>query len=89
MLRICGRVYHLIGSLLPPPGDAPAYAQVYVSDLSEDSRAQQRNRNVFNNCDSAILRRLEQMLLRVNPYIKQLSTVKERLQQEPHAGTVY
>ncbi|CAN1138452.1 ATP-dependent DNA helicase PIF1 [Linum perenne] len=31
-LILCGENYHLMGSLLPPPGEPPKYAQLYVFD---------------------------------------------------------
>ncbi|CAN0871853.1 ATP-dependent DNA helicase PIF1 [Linum grandiflorum] len=36
-LVLCGENYHLMGSLLPPPGQPPKYAQLYVFDPSEET----------------------------------------------------
>jgi hypothetical protein len=30
--RLCGELYHKMGSLLPQPGEAPKFAQLYISD---------------------------------------------------------
>ncbi|KAI0702082.1 hypothetical protein C8Q76DRAFT_659919, partial [Earliella scabrosa] len=35
VFRICGELHHLAGSLLPPVGETPSYAQLYIYDPSD------------------------------------------------------
>lgn len=34
--RLCGQNYHQIGSLLPPEGSTPKFAQLYIYDTENE-----------------------------------------------------
>jgi hypothetical protein len=65
--RIHGSLHHLMGSLLPPEGVQPSYAQLYIYDSAEatDIRA---TRPGNEGLDRVILRSLHDMLYRNHLY---------------------
>ena len=60
-IRIQGSVHHLIGSLLPPPGEDPKFCQVYF----HDREAHHRQSN-FRDLKGPVLQGLQEMLQQQN-----------------------
>lgn len=54
-LRICGRVYHRIGPILPSEDERPAFAQIYIHDPEAQVRYR---RSVFEDLDPFVLKSL-------------------------------
>ncbi|CAN1317209.1 ATP-dependent DNA helicase PIF1 [Linum perenne] len=62
-LVLCGENYHLMGSLLPPPGVAPKYCQLYVLDPQVASEHRLTNFSGPNRqLDPAIIAGIDDML---------------------------
>ena len=38
VFRLCGQIYHWIGTMCPPPGDAPKFLQLYICDTRNEVR---------------------------------------------------
>lgn len=72
VFKIGGELYHRIGSLLPPEGTPPRYLQTYIHDDSEAGRAHEE-------LSIPTLRRIQEVLARVNPYAQVLLNSRERL----------
>jgi hypothetical protein len=64
--RIHGALYHRIGSLLPPDGQDPVYAQLYLHDGND---ALQRRMNNHNDLDRDVMRMLQDMLYQSNHFV--------------------
>ena len=80
-LRVQGAMCHRIGSLLPPEGRSPAFAQMYFYDGDLDSRVQLRM-NAMEGLDEGILRLLEAMLQTHNAFAQVFKTAKQRMDEE-------
>jgi hypothetical protein len=81
--RVDGELYHMIGSLLPEPGDPPSYAQLYFYDPLEalDHRmANVHNRNL--NCHT--MQALQTLLTNCNPYVQLYKSAREILEEQPN-----
>jgi len=78
--RIQGDLCHRIGSLLPIEGEQPKFAQIYVADHDPSRQVQQRLIYGNGNLNQDILRCLQDMLQRVNPYYETFKTAIERMQ---------
>ena len=76
--KIQGRCHHLLGSILPPVGDQPKFAQVYFTGENPNERASIRQQHHFGRIETAMLVKLEQMIQRVNPFFAAFTTFKER-----------
>lgn len=79
--RIKGALYHRIGSLLPVEGELPKFAQIYITD-SEPRQIQQRLKHAQYRVDESIVRDLQAMMHRQNPYYAMYKTAKERMSQD-------
>jgi len=68
-----GRSFHRIGAMLPPPGGAASFAQIYLLDPDE---AAARRLEVVGHDDGAlrpaVLLLLHRLLLLHNPWVRQL-----------------
>ena len=80
--RIKGALYHKIGSLLPLEGEQPKFAQIYVTDSDPNQQIQQRLNFGHGHVEEDILRGLQAMMHRVNPYTAIYKTAKERMGQD-------
>jgi hypothetical protein len=80
--RIKGALYHKIGSLLPLEGQQPKFAQIYVTDSDPNQQIQQRLNFGHGHVEEDILRDLQAMMHRVNPYTAIYKTAKERIGQD-------
>lgn len=79
--RVHGTIYHEISrSMQPPAGVQPGFSQFYIHDpeLQIDQR-----RGVFDGLDPEILRSLQAMLDRENPYAAIYRTAGQRLAANP------
>ena len=82
--RIGGPFHHMLGSLLTETGHCPAFAQIYTignSQAEADSR-QQRAPNLNNG----IVRQLQGILHKVNPYAQSFKHCAQRIQENPDTG---
>jgi hypothetical protein len=70
-------VYHLIGSLLPPPDQPPSFLQIYFVGDNQDQL--QRRQHLFKDLDPNILASLQTMLHDSNIYIQSFKTTLETL----------
>ena len=65
--RLHGELIHRVGSLLPPEGEAPVFAQLYIHDNAQQAH-EHRSANTFNaTLDPGTLRELQDMLWRSHP----------------------
>ncbi|CAI0550433.1 unnamed protein product [Linum tenue] len=78
---ICGENYHRIGSLLPPIGQRPKFAQLYIFDPSTEVEERMAN---FSNNDNVLLPEivegLIQMLDETNELVRSFRRVRQCLQ---------
>jgi len=77
--RLCGELYHRMGSLLPQPGEAPKFAQLYISDPHAKLDGRMGN---FGGLNRDIMQLLQTMLHECNPYTSIYQTTMEWLQGE-------
>ncbi|WVZ62106.1 hypothetical protein U9M48_011891, partial [Paspalum notatum var. saurae] len=81
VFRINGVVHHRIGSLVPPPGKRPEYAQLYIHDTANEI---QNRLNVFSSegddaPDPQIVSDLIAMLNENNPLVQKFRMARDRL----------
>jgi hypothetical protein len=75
--RLRGELYHRMGSLLPQPGEAPKFAQLYISDPHAELDGRMGN---FGSLNRDTMQSLQTMLHACNPYAIIYQTTMERLQ---------
>ncbi|KIJ09644.1 hypothetical protein PAXINDRAFT_87199, partial [Paxillus involutus ATCC 200175] len=80
--RIHGGLHHLMGSLLPPDGQDPCYAQLYIYDTEEATEIRLR-RDGNRQLDRDILRNLHDMLLNHHPYVNIYKHAHQVLLEKP------
>lgn len=85
VFRINGVVHHRIGSLIPPVGKRPEYAQLYIHDTSNEL---QNRLNIFSReCgegpDPQIVDALIDMLNQNNPLVRQFRMARDKLLTPP------
>jgi len=80
--RIKGALCHKIGSLLPAEGEQPKFAQIYITDSDPNQQIRQRLQHGGDNIVESILRDLQTMMHRDNPYYSIYKTAKERMGQD-------
>jgi len=61
---INGAVHHITGPILPDDGEPPKFAQLYILDPEQ---AQQARAGIFTHLNARTLRKLQEMMLAVNP----------------------
>ena len=66
--HIQGALHHSMGSLLPPPGEQPRFAQVYMFDSAQEQL--QFCREAHPNLQLDVLQLLSTVLREVNPYVQ-------------------
>ena len=77
-IRIQGAVHHLIGSLLPSPGEDPKFCQVYFHDREVHHR--QSN---FRDLKAPVLQGLQEMLHQQNARVNEFKIAVEILAEVP------
>jgi hypothetical protein len=83
--RVQGAICHRIGSLLPPDGMEPKFAQLYVFDT--DMEAQLRKRTgIFDDLDPVMIQGLQHVLYELNPYVHQFKTAGEYAQRSENVS---
>ncbi|KIJ08826.1 hypothetical protein PAXINDRAFT_41049, partial [Paxillus involutus ATCC 200175] len=80
--RIHGGLHHLMGSLLPPDGQDPCYAQLYIYDAEEATEIRLR-RDGNQQLDHDILCNLHDMLLNHHPYVNIYKHAHQVLLEKP------
>ena len=80
--RIQGALCHKVGSLLPVEGQRPRFAQIYVTDHDPDRQVHWRLINAHGLLDRTIVRTLQDVLHRVNPYYEMFKTACERMRED-------
>ena len=73
------RIQGALCSLLPVEGEQPKIAQIYVADHDPNRQAQERLIYGNGRLNQNILRRLQDMLQRVNPYCETFKMASERM----------
>ncbi|CAA7031817.1 unnamed protein product [Microthlaspi erraticum] len=92
MFQLHGENYHLIGSMLPNPGDYAKFYQMYIVDseneldnrlnfFSKGKHASKPDKK--NRLRKDIIDALTKMLDDVNPYVKNFRTARERFNTNP------
>ncbi|CAN1317206.1 ATP-dependent DNA helicase PIF1 [Linum perenne] len=82
-LVLCGENYHLMGSLLPPPGVAPKYCQLYVLDPQVASEHRLTNFSGPNRqLDPAIIAGIDDMLQEHNCLVQSFHRIRSSLLEE-------
>ncbi|KAF7813324.1 uncharacterized protein G2W53_034300 [Senna tora] len=81
VFRLHGQNMHLLGSLLPCPGERPKFSQLYIYDT--DNEVSNRLHNASSSrseyqFDATLIIQITQMLDSCNPLVMQFRTVKER-----------
>jgi hypothetical protein len=75
--RLRGELYHRMGSLLPQPGEAPKFAQLYISDPHAKLDGWMAN---FGGLNRDTMQSLQMMMHACNPYASIYQTAAKRLQ---------
>jgi len=77
---ISGELHHLSGALLPPPGNAPVFAQIYIHDpLEQLAQREQNNRNL----NFAVMNIIQGVLNDNHPYVQLYRHAYEVLREKP------
>ncbi|KDQ08676.1 hypothetical protein BOTBODRAFT_75354, partial [Botryobasidium botryosum FD-172 SS1] len=81
--RIHGTLHHIIGTMLPQPGHAPSYAQLWIHDpdVALDHRMV---RNAERNATT--MQEIQQALLQHNQYARLYKTAYQRLVEQQDQG---
>ncbi|KAE8223141.1 hypothetical protein CF319_g3776 [Tilletia indica] len=79
--KIQGQLCHKMGSLLPPDGFTPAFAQVYFVETDPNSASGVRLDQARQPLDSGTVDVLERMLHQVNPYARLLQHARPLLEE--------
>jgi hypothetical protein len=61
-----GELYHRMGSLLPQPGEAPKFVELYISDPHVELDGRMDN---FGSLNRDTMQSLQTMLHACNPYV--------------------
>jgi hypothetical protein len=78
--RISGELRHLSGDLLPAPGVAPQYAQLYIHDPQEQL-AQREGRN--RNLKPAVMTIIQGILNQSHPYVELYKQAFQIMREKP------
>ncbi|XP_061993578.1 uncharacterized protein LOC133711477 [Rosa rugosa] len=83
VFRISGQVCHLMGSLLPPDGECPKFAQLYIYDTCNEvlNRMRAADPEMTNDTlDPNIVRKLTMMFNEINEVAKYFRNIKSMYQ---------
>ncbi|XP_058758760.1 uncharacterized protein LOC131632013 [Vicia villosa] len=78
-LRIQGQTCHRIGSLLPPQGQKPKFAQLYIYDTENEVENRMHGLRNKEDFDPEVVSRLASMLYKFNPHAKSFQMAKQWL----------
>nr|XP_011470514.1 PREDICTED: uncharacterized protein LOC101290818 [Fragaria vesca subsp. vesca] len=73
--KICGQVYHLMGSLIPPEGESPKFAQLYIYDTQNEVENRQR---VVQGLNEFIVQGLITMFNETNELVRFYRTIRDK-----------
>lgn len=73
--KVQGQVYHLIGSLLPNPGQPAYFLQIYF--IGDNQAQLQRRVSLLQNLDERMVDSLQNMLHEYNNYVQSFKTTME------------
>ncbi|OWZ01244.1 Helitron helicase [Phytophthora megakarya] len=76
--RVMGTVCHRMGSLLPPPGANPMFAQIYINDPDSAARVSSHIR-MTDGLSAEFLVDLDEVMEQYNPYAQQFLHGREIL----------
>ena len=80
--RLCGKVVHRSGTLYPEHGFPPLYSQLYIYD-GERALDERMNRHENRNCHPDVMRTIQNVMHRDNPYALAFKHMSE-VEQEEH-----
>ena len=80
--RLCGQIVHRSGTLHPEHGFPPSYSQLYIYD-GENALNQRMNRPENRNCHPDVMRTIQNVMHRDNPYALAFKHMSE-VEQEEH-----
>ncbi|XP_067936872.1 uncharacterized protein [Watersipora subatra] len=75
--KVQGQIYHLIGSLLPIPGEQPQFLQIYF--MGDQQAEAERRRGIVEGVRLNVIRELQDVLHEQNKYVRDFKTARERL----------
>ncbi|XP_067931940.1 uncharacterized protein [Watersipora subatra] len=75
--KVQGQVYHLIGSLLPIPGEQPQFLQIYF--MGDQQAEAEHRRGIVEGVRLNVIRELQDVLHEQNKYVRDFKTARERL----------
>ncbi|XP_004306651.1 PREDICTED: uncharacterized protein LOC101307332 [Fragaria vesca subsp. vesca] len=84
VFKICGQVYHLMGSVLPLDGKPPKFAQLYVYDTKNEisNRINALNPNKKQRIDPHIVSGLIQMFDEINELTKLFRSIRDKFEND-------
>jgi hypothetical protein len=84
IFKICGQVYHRIGSLLPQDNGPPKFIQLYIYDTTNEMK---NKLNCLNADDGSLEPSFVDGLLKMfdqcNPFVKKFRIARDRLRDYP------
>jgi hypothetical protein len=76
LFKICGQVYHCIGSLLPEDGSTPQFLQLYIYDsgreIQNSLKCLDPAKEPIETLDPRVVEELMMMLDQHNPFAKKI-----------------
>ncbi|OIT29002.1 hypothetical protein A4A49_62163, partial [Nicotiana attenuata] len=87
--KLSGQNYHQIGSLLPPEGSTPKFAQLYIYDTENEvqNRIHALGRGErINQLHAEIVQDLKQILDEQNVLTKSFRMVRDKFQEDTHSN---
>jgi len=78
--KVCGQIYHRIGSVLPPPGNDPQFLQIYF--MGDHDQEAQRRCGVIEGVRQELVTELQSMLHKTNSIINSFKTALEQTPSE-------
>lgn len=78
VFRVCGRTYHSFGSLIPPEGKTPKFAQLYMYDGQEALAHRINFPGSDGEVDAGVVSVLQEMLERDNVLVNIFRQLRER-----------
>ncbi|XP_058741664.1 uncharacterized protein LOC131614053 [Vicia villosa] len=78
-IRIQGQTCHQIGSLLPPQGQKPKFAQLYIYDTGNEVHHRIQGLSNSKHIDEMVVQQLSDMLYECNPHAKSFQMARKWL----------
>ena len=80
VFQISGSLHHRIGSIAPPEGEAPRFAQIYFHDPDINAHIN-RHMELYPTLDQTTMATIHTALLTCHPYIRTLKTARELMSE--------